>query len=113
MQPTSKHHEKSDGSAKSHNSPSGDQSTLAGLEALLGLVDDEDAALATHQLVVTVALHQRFQRVANLHGTVSRTKNAPVERVISKPMVAKSIIPLFGQPLNAECWRAIGGELLI
>ena len=43
------------------------KSTLASFEALLGLVDDVDAAATTHELVVAMALHQRLQRVANLH----------------------------------------------
>src|SRR5205085_2195743 len=42
-------------------------SALAGLVALLGLVDDVNAALAAHDLVVAVAPTQRLQRVADLH----------------------------------------------
>src|SRR4051812_30774518 len=42
-------------------------SALAGLVALLGLVDDVDPALAAHELVVAVAPAQGFERVANLH----------------------------------------------
>ena len=42
-------------------------SGLLGLEALLRLVDDEDAALAAHQLVVTVPTTQRPERIADLH----------------------------------------------
>jgi hypothetical protein len=37
------------------------QSALTRLEALLGLVDDENAAFATNQLVIAVALHQRLE----------------------------------------------------
>src|SRR3954447_26042486 len=40
---------------------------LAGLVALLGLVDDVDPALATNQLVVAVTAAERLQRVADLH----------------------------------------------
>src|SRR6478736_3415841 len=43
------------------------RSALAGLVALLRLVDDVDAALATNQLVVTMAAAQRLERVADLH----------------------------------------------
>src|SRR3954453_16589823 len=42
-------------------------SALAGLEALLRLVDDVNAALAADELVVAVTSSQGFQRVANLH----------------------------------------------
>ena len=41
---------------------------LARLEARIGLVDDIDPALAADQLVVTMALGQRLQGIANLHG---------------------------------------------
>jgi hypothetical protein len=37
------------------------KSALTRLEALLGLIDDENAAFATNQLVVSVALHQRLK----------------------------------------------------
>jgi amino acid transporter len=40
---------------------------LAGLEAGVGLVDDVNAALATDQLVVAVALHQALEGIANFH----------------------------------------------
>jgi hypothetical protein len=40
---------------------------LAGLEAGVGLVDDVNAALATDQLVVAVALHQTLEGIANFH----------------------------------------------
>ena len=42
---------------------------LAGLVALLRLVDDIDAALAAHQLVVAMAQAQGFQGIANFHDT--------------------------------------------
>jgi hypothetical protein len=37
------------------------KSALTRLEALLGLIDDENAAFATNQLVIAVALHQRLE----------------------------------------------------
>jgi hypothetical protein len=42
--------------------------TLARLEARIGLVDDVDAALAAHHPVVTVALQERLQGIADFHG---------------------------------------------
>jgi hypothetical protein len=41
---------------------------LAGLEAWVGLVDDVNAAFATDQLVVAVALHQALEGIANFHN---------------------------------------------
>jgi hypothetical protein len=43
-------------------------SALARLIAALGLVDDEDAALAADDAVVAMAPAQGLQRVANFHG---------------------------------------------
>ena len=43
-------------------------SALTRLVALLGLVDDVYAALATHELVVAVTLAQALEAVANFHG---------------------------------------------
>jgi hypothetical protein len=40
---------------------------LPRLEAWIGLVDDVNAALATDDLVVAVALHQTLEGVADLH----------------------------------------------
>jgi hypothetical protein len=42
-------------------------STLAGLKARIGLVDDVDAPLAPDNLVVPVARAQGFQGVTNFH----------------------------------------------
>ena len=44
-----------------------DQSALTRLEALLDLVDDVNATLATNQLVVAMAVAQRLQRITDLH----------------------------------------------
>ncbi len=41
--------------------------TLAGFEARCGLVDDVDAALAAHQLIVTMATLERLKRILDLH----------------------------------------------
>ena len=49
------------------NSNNGYQSALTGLEAWIGLVDDVNAALATDQLVVAVALHQTLEGIADFH----------------------------------------------
>ena len=40
---------------------------LPRLEALLRLIDDVDAALATHEAVVAVAIAQGFQRITDFH----------------------------------------------
>jgi hypothetical protein len=40
---------------------------LTGLEARVCLVDDVDAALATDQLVVAMALHQTLEGIADFH----------------------------------------------
>ena len=42
---------------------------LTRLEAALGLVDHVDPALAAHEPVVPVPATQRFQRIADLHGS--------------------------------------------
>jgi hypothetical protein len=44
---------------------------LAGLEAALRLVDHIDAALAAYDAIVAMPGAQRFQRIADFHGTVS------------------------------------------
>src|SRR5450830_1035689 len=44
---------------------------LLRLEARVGLVDDEDDALATHDLAVAVAGLQRLERATDLHGRTS------------------------------------------
>ena len=43
---------------------------LTCLKARIGFVDDINPAFAADELVITVALGQRFQRVTNLHGLV-------------------------------------------
>ena len=47
-------------------------SALPGLEALLRLVDDIDAALAADKLVVAVAVPQRFQGISDFHDTTQQ-----------------------------------------
>jgi hypothetical protein len=44
--------------------------TLAGLETAMRLVDDIDAALAAYDAVVAMAAAQRFQRIADFHGSI-------------------------------------------
>ena len=41
---------------------------LARLEARIGLVDDVNPTLATHQLIVAVALDQGLERIADFHN---------------------------------------------
>ena len=43
-------------------------SALAGLETLLRLVDDVDAALATHEAIVAMAIAQGLEGIADFHG---------------------------------------------
>ena len=43
-------------------------STLAGLETLLRFVDDVDAALATHEAIVAMAIAQGLEGIADFHG---------------------------------------------
>src|SRR5829696_9785852 len=57
--------------------------TLAGLVALLRLVDDVDAALAAHDLVVAVAPAQRLQRIADLHRSDLRRVTVVEDRPIA------------------------------
>ena len=45
-------------------------SALTRLVALLGLVDDVDAALAANQLVVAMTLAEALQAVADLHDRI-------------------------------------------
>jgi hypothetical protein len=42
---------------------------LPGFETALGLVDDENPALAPHYTIIAVAPPQRFQGVTNFHRT--------------------------------------------
>ena len=44
--------------------------TLACLEARVFLVDDEHTAFTADHAVVAMAVHQRFERVLDLHVTV-------------------------------------------
>jgi hypothetical protein len=51
---------------------------LPGLEALLRLVNDIDAALATHEAVVAMAVTQGFQRITDFHDITKRSSRAGV-----------------------------------
>ena len=42
--------------------------TLTGFEPALRLVDDVNAAFATHNAAVTMPVFERAERIANLHG---------------------------------------------
>jgi hypothetical protein len=46
-------------------------SALAGFEPALRLIDDIDAPLAPHDAIIAMARAQRFQRIADFHGTFS------------------------------------------
>src|SRR3954463_11007914 len=56
---------------------------LAGLVALLRLVDDVDAALAAHDLVVAVAPAQRLEGIADLHRSDLRRVTVIEDRPIA------------------------------
>ena len=43
-------------------------SALTGLEAGIGLIDDVNAAFATHETVVAMTTTQGFQRVTDFHS---------------------------------------------
>jgi hypothetical protein len=47
-------------------------SALTGLETALRLIDDVDAALTAHETVVAMAAAERFQRITDFHGSISR-----------------------------------------
>lgn len=65
------------------------RSGLLGLEALLGLVDDEDAALAAHQLVIAMAGTKRLQRVADFHDSLLRSvAHHGTDKVFGFPVVS-------------------------
>jgi hypothetical protein len=54
---------------------------LAGFKARVGLVDDINAALATDQLVVAMALHQALKGIANFHDyTYMGGRNPPCSK---------------------------------
>jgi hypothetical protein len=46
------------------------KSTLAGFKTAIGLIDDIDPALPTHQTVVAVPATQGFQGVADFHDNL-------------------------------------------
>ena len=52
--------------------------SLPGLEALLRLVDDIDAALATHEAVVAMTVTQGFQRITDFHDITKRSSRVGV-----------------------------------
>lgn len=70
-------------------------SALTRLVALLGLVDDVYAALATHELVVAVTLAQALEAVANFHGlnpysVLLRSPAHPVQKSRATPSPASN-----------------------
>jgi hypothetical protein len=52
--------------------------SLPGLEALLRLIDDIDAALATHEAVVAMTVAQGFQRITDFHDITKRSSRVGV-----------------------------------
>ena len=55
-------------------------SALAGLEAAVGLVDDVSAAMTAHDLAVAMAILQRLEGVADLHGKTFESFRLKQER---------------------------------
>jgi hypothetical protein len=72
-------------------------SALTGLEALLRLVDDVDAALAAHETVVAVAIAQGLERIADFHG-FTRSKTLREE-----PRVDDFRAPMPDSSLTIKC----------
>ena len=62
-------------------------SALARLEALLRLVDDVDAALATHEAVVAMAPAERLQGITDLHGITQYKKRGQDPRRTISPLL--------------------------
>ena len=56
------------------------RSALAGLEATIGLVDDISAAMTAHDLAVAMAILQRLEGVADLHGKTFESFRLKQER---------------------------------
>jgi hypothetical protein len=50
--------------------PTAPQSALTGFKAAIGLVDDVDPTLATHQAVVAMPATQGFQGVTDFHDNL-------------------------------------------
>ena len=86
---------------------------LAGLEALVHLVDDVNAAATADELVRAVASHQRLQRVADLHLTNPRSnkrgakapENWPLHKE-TEPGCQRAIASLspIARPLTRRLW---------
>ena len=55
-------------------------SALSGLEAAVGLVDDVSAAMTAHDLAVAMAILQRLEGVADLHGKTFESFRLKQER---------------------------------
>src|SRR6056297_260107 len=60
-------------------------SALARLEAALRLVDDVDAAFATHNAAVTMPVFQRAERIPDLHGLSPHSCGAGQRQVTRVP----------------------------
>ena len=55
--------------------------SLPGLEALLRLVDDIDASLATHEAVVAMTVAQGFQRITDFHDITKRSSRVGARKM--------------------------------
>ena len=60
-------------------------STLTGFEPALRLVDDVDAAFATHNAAVTMPILERAERIANFHARILPYLGAGQRRVAGDP----------------------------
>ena len=78
-------------------------SALACFELALRLIDDVNAALATHNPAVTVPVLQRAERVLDLHGLSPFLRREPAPGLAGRPE------PKFK---TAKSWWAVQGSNL-
>lgn len=79
------------------------KSALTGLVALLRLVDHIDAALAAHDLAITVTRLQRTERVGDFHGRLF-----PWSRRITRQL--KTMTPGMGAVNGGRYWDRTSGH---
>jgi hypothetical protein len=85
--------------------------SLPGLEALLRLVDDIDAALATHEAVVAMTVAQGFQRITDFHDITKRSSRAGVNPRRMKMNALYASNRRRDQERAAIGWRVSAGGL--
>jgi hypothetical protein len=85
--------------------------SLPGLEALLRLVDDIDAALATHEAVVAMTVAQGFQRITDFHDITKRSSRVGVNPRRMKMNALYASNRRRDQERAAIAWRVVGRRL--